>query len=292
MRNLRCSIRIGMGSLLVLGVTSFGIVWNVSISKAKSSVEEKPSVYVSTDPNVCANFSGLEYRVFVNAPLDNNLSGISFDLDMDGSPPMPVVVPEPGVTFSAMDISHTPYHFEATWTSRPLEHEPIFRLVYGIEPSVNLFSPYSVTFETTSGGSVPGYGMESITCCLDCFDCSLEIFASNHVFVPVGGSTIIPFKWAWYCWYPGGGPITASDTEGWVATWDPEMAGDEPTCGLCIVPVYDGWVEVFVPQGVPVGTMSSMTIVGWQSSTEVVLEADDTIPVNVSTWGKVKALYR
>lgn len=292
MRSLRCSRTIGIGGFLVLGATSFGIVGNVGSSEATSSAEEQPSVYVSTNPNVCANFSGLEYRVFVNSPLDDNLGGINFDLDIDGSAPMPVVVPETGVTFRGIDISQVPYHFEATWTSRPLEHEPIFRLVYEIEPSVSLFSPYNVTFETTGGGSLPGYGMGSITCCVDCFNCSLEIFASNHVIVPIGGTTIIPFKWAWYCWTTGGGPITASDTEGWVVTWEPESAGDGPTCGLCIVPAYNGWVEVFVPEGVPVGTTSSMSIVGWESSTEVILEAETTVPVNNSTWGKVKALYR
>lgn len=292
MRNMRSSITVGIAGLLVIGATSVRNIGNVRAADAESSAEEQPAVYVSTNPNVCANFSGLEYRVFVDAPLDNNLCGISFDLDFSGSAPIPVVLPENGVTLGTIDVSQVPYHLEAIWTSRPLEHEPIIRLLYAIEPSIGEFSTYNVTFETTSGESVPGYGMESITCCVDCFDCSVVIFASNRVLVPIGKTTIVPFEWAWSCWSAGGGPLTASDTEGWVVSWEPESAGDDATCGLCVVPIHDGWVEVFVPEGVPDGTTSSLTIDGFESSTEVILETEDVVSVDNSTWGKIKSLYR
>ena len=277
--------------LTVLDVNSIGNMRNPGASDAENSMLEQPSVYFSTTPNLCANFSGLEYWIFVNSPAADNLNGVSFDLDVTGTAPLPLVIPESGVTLGMIDVSEFPYHFEATWTSHSLEHEPIIKLIYSTEPALGEISPYNVVFGSTGGGSVTGYGLSTITCCVDCFVCFFDFFAPDHAFAPVGKTTFIQFEWSWYCWFQGGSDITVTDTEGWVVSWAPESVWDDPNCGFCIIPRYDGWIEVFVPEEVPVGTTSQLTITGENSSTELILEADDVIPVENTTWGKIKKLY-
>lgn len=86
--------------------------------------------------------------------------------------------------------------------------------------------------------------------------------------------------------------MTVTDTQGWVVSWTPDVAGDVATCGMCFVPSYWGTIEVAVPAGVTPGTTSTMTIEALNNSETMLLVADDTVPVELTTWGAVKALYR
>ena len=286
-------------SLVVLVVSLSVIGLNLKmqlISYAAPSLEPGswplPTIYLSTHPNICANFYGQTYWVYVHSPDDNSLNYVSCDIDVGAvaqSPPL--VSPGEGVVLGEVDVSKSPYHIEAAWTPRTLDHEPIIRLYYLTEPALSA-SPTNVVFKNTGGVSVPGTGIWTFSCCLDCFTCSVGFFAPTQVSAIIGKTTVIPFNWSWYCWTSGGGPLSASDTEGWILSWAPSSVWDGPTCSLCFVPRYDGWVEVTVPDGIQVGTTSQLTITSGGSTKIITLEAEEEIPTENTTWGKIKAIYR
>ncbi len=289
---------------LILSIIIFAVVLTADDAKsigdpvgrnvphAESGEPLPPAVYFSTLPNTCVNFSGNVYWVYVHSPANDDLNYVSFDIDFEGygiSPP-PLVSPASGVFLGNFDVSDSPYHFEAAWTPRTLEHEQIIKVYYLSDPSV-MAMPVNVVFGTTQGATVPGFGVWSLTCCADLFDCFVSIYAPKHARVLIGETTIIPFQWEWNCWASGGGSLTASDTEGWITSWAPTSAGDYATFGLCIAPRHDGWIEVYVPSGIAAGATSQLTISG-AGYADIILEADDGTPVESTSWGNIKAKYR
>jgi hypothetical protein len=256
---------------------------------------EPPKVYFSTAPNHCYPIEGLEYWIFVHSSDDADFTSISLDLDLQGRNVLPALItPESGVTLDVVDVSSLPFHVEASWTSRPLDNEPIAKVQFFVDPELyDTQRPVNVVFTRGGGATEPGVGVWSWAgCCIDCFPCGLGLSAESIFRVPVVGSATSPFEWWWNCWSAGGVPVTASDSEGWVVSWTPTVAGDIATCGMCFVPLHWGSVEVSVPAGVAPGTTSTLTIAAMENTETVLLVADDTIPVEHTTWGAVKALYR
>jgi hypothetical protein len=230
----------------------------------------------------------------VHSPADDGLAGVSLDLDLQGGAiAPPAVIPEPGVTLIDVDVSSPPYHIEAMWTSRPLEHAPIVKLVFAADPGLHGFqTPVNVSFTRGAGGTEPGVGVEAFAgCCIDCTPCSHGLYIEDHVIVPVGGTAVIQFEWDWNCYTYGGHDFTAADTRGWVASWEPAYGFDWTTCGPCFLPRFPGSISVDVPDGTPVGTTSTLTLAGLNNSRTVTLEAADSVPTEATTWGHVKALY-
>lgn len=258
-------------------------------------VPAPPKVYFSTAPNYCYTIEGLEYWIFIHSPDDGDFVGVSLDLDLQGSNVLPALItPESGVTLDNVDVSSPLFHVEASWTTRPLINEPIAKVLFFSDPG--LFGtqlPVNVIFERDGGATEAGVGVSSWAgCCVDCFPCGLGLSAASEAVVPVGGSATLPFEWWWNCWSAGSSPVTVSDTEGWVVSWTPDVAGDVATCGMCFVPSYWGSIEIAVPEGVTPGTTSTLTITAMDNSETMLLVADDTVPTEQTTWGKVKALYR
>ena len=282
-------------SLTILLVTVVAVsgkkLMNFRNNNSSQFNPEPPSIYISTEENRCLNFEGADHWIYVHSPEDHSLIYVNIDIQIDCIyPSVPLVLPGEGVVVGAIDVSSSPYHIEAAWTPRSLEHEPIIRLRYLGNPMIDAF-PYNITFQNSQGTNVVGTGIWSLSCCADPSGCWVDIAIPSHVYVLVGEQTIIPFQWYWECWATGGGQLNVSDTEGWVVSWAPSHAGGGPTFGLCVVPVYNGWVEVSLPASVPVGTTSQLLISG-PGSASITLEADDGTPVESKTWGEIKSLYR
>ena len=254
-----------------------------------------PSVYFSDGANHCFPIAGTEYWIFVHSPDDEALKEVSFDLELQGTGiGTPLVIPENGVILGAIDVSASPYHIEASWTTRPLDQTPMIRLVYPTQPLWSGFQmPVAVVFRRGDGSEVPGVGVWSFGGgVIDCFPCSFGFFLESHSLIPVGSNTTIPFEWSWYCWTVGGGDLTVSDTEGWVVSWSPPSVGGASSCEQCFEARYPGSIDVLIPPGVPEGTTSTMTLSALSSYRDVTIEAVAPVPVEESTWGAIKSIYR
>jgi hypothetical protein len=254
----------------------------------------EPTVYFSNSPNLCIFMGGLEYWVFVHSPEDDGFTGVSLDLDLHGTAiTTPSVTAEDGVTLVAADVSAMPYHLEAVWTSRPLDHEPIVKLRFDADPVLGGFQePMNVELTGGSGGSGTGVGLASFAnCCITCMPCSHGLYVADHVMVPIGGSAQVGFEWDWNCYTYGGNSISVTDTRGWVVSWTPTYAFDVTTCGPCFNPRFPGSIVVTIPEEIAAGTTSTMTLIGLNDSKTIVLEAEDKVPARPTTWGSVKALY-
>lgn len=265
------------------------------VSRAPASLYQTyPYVYFADAPDHCYPIEGTLYHIYVHSPDDETVASVSFDLNLSGAAiTEPLIIPEGG-SLDAADLSSLPYHIEASWPQQSLVHKPMLTVSFQSDPQLGGFQyPSNVVFTTTAGTDVTGLGAAAIAgCCLDCFPCSMGIFANDHTLVAAGETTTIPFQWAWYCYTTGGGPLDVTDTQGWVTSWWPPSAGDDETCTVCVIPVYDGSFDVTVPEGTAVGTTSTVTISAVNGGATIVLEVDDTIPVETTTWGRVKSLYQ
>lgn len=254
-----------------------------------------PYVYFADEPDRCYPIEGSLYHIYVHSPDDETVTSVSFDLNLSGASITEPLVLAEGGSVDVADLSGLPYHIEASWAQKPLVHEPILTVMFPSDPRLGGFQyPSNVVFTTAAGTEVAGLGRTSMAgCCLDCFPCSFSIFADGHSLVGAGDATSIPFQWQWNCYYPGGGTLDVTDTQGWVTSWWPPSVGDDETCTVCVVPVHGGSFTVSVPDGTPTGTTSTVTISSSAGGgATVVLEVDDTIPVENTTWGAVKALYQ
>jgi hypothetical protein len=258
------------------------------------AVEIEPTVYLSDGPNHCITIEGSEFWIFIHSPDDGDFTGISLDLDLSGlSITPPVVYPGTDVILHSFDVSSMPYHFLATWTSRPLEHEPIIRLSFDTDPGLTGFqTPLNVVLIRGIGGTEEGIGLSSFAgCCVDCFPCHHGLYIDDHFLVEIGASTMIPFEWDWNCFNYGGGDITVTDTGGWVVSWTPTYAFDWTMCGPCFMPRFAGSIDVMVPDDIAVGTTSTLTLEGLNNSIIITLEAEDAVATEKTTWGRIKAIY-
>jgi len=254
-----------------------------------------PGLYFAEQPNQCFLPDGvLYYRVYVDAPGGSDITGVSFDLDLHGTTLFPVVVgPVGSVSIAALDVSTTPYHIEAYWPSQPLVHEPILFVQFFSDPLLNgVQTPRNVEF-FRGGAPEPGKGVWSFAgCCVDCLTCGHAFYGPGLAEVPVESSSVYDFQWGWFCWAAGGDYLTVTDTEGWVTSWSPTTAVDAATCGMCVIPRHPGVVDIYVPEGVAVGTTSTMTIAGASGSNmTVTLEAVEPVATRNTTWGALKALF-
>ncbi len=253
-----------------------------------------PSVYFSDISNHCFSIAGTEYWIFVHSPDDEALNEVSFELELQGTGiGTPLVIPETGVTLGRIDVSSSPYHIEASWTTRPLGHTPIIRLVYPSEPVwLGFQMPVAVVFRRGAGGEVPGVGVWTWGGGgVDC-GCVVLFYLESQSLIPVGSNTTIPFEWSWICWSVGGGELTVSDTEGWVVSWSPPSVWGNEDCQQCFFIRHPGSIEVLIPPGVQEGTTSTMTLAAFGSYREVTIEAMAPTPVEESTWGAIKSIYR
>jgi hypothetical protein len=266
-----------------------------TLTQNQSSVA-LPQAYFSNQSNLCHYITGSEYWLFVHSPSDNNITGLSVDLDLTGTYLffVPVVTPESGVTIDEIDTSTIPYHIEISWTPRALENTPMIKFMYGGDPEFQGYQiPQNVVFDRGDGNTVTGQGVWTFGgCCIDCYPCSVGLISENHVVVPIGSNTVIPFFWEYYCYLAGGFPLEVSDSEGWVTSWTPTSAGDIATCGMCFEPRHQGSISIHVPASVTPGSTNEVTITALNNSRTIILEADSPVPVKVSTWGAIKSLYK
>jgi hypothetical protein len=281
-----------LGLLLVTGVLSAG---TVTAPPAANSATTMPTVYFSDSPDLCLAISGSEYWIFVHSPEDDNFNRITFDLETAGIWAIPpIVISEPGVIVGTANVSTSTWRFDLLWSWRVLDRTPIIKLLFVEEPQwMGTQMPTNVVFERSGGDTVRGHGLRtSGGCCADCFPCSVQLYAEDPAFVVVNRATEIPFEWSWFCYALNGGPLTVSDTEGWVSSWTPAQWISDITCGQCFLERHPGMIVVDVPADVTAGATSQLTIAAtmWGSRT-ITLEAVEPVPVQTSTWGAVKALF-
>lgn len=283
MHKLLLALVIGSASVLAVGDTPV----------RASPTPGVPSVYLSPAPNSCLVGSGLEYWIYIHSPDNDGYEGVSFDLELSGGNVLPALItPEAGVTLEVADLWPLPFHIEASWTQRELEHAPILKVEFYVDPLLfGTQTPTNVVFTTTGGGTEVGFGHPSQTQA-GCEPCGHVFIAEAHVLVPVGASTLIPFQWAWDCFSAGGGALNVTDTEGWALSWTPTFANDVNTCPSCFLPYHDGSIEVALPESAVPGTLSQLIISGVNNSLQVKVEAVAPLPSENKTWGRVKALYR
>jgi hypothetical protein len=119
------------------------------------------------------------------------------------------------------------------------------------------------------------------------------MYVPDHVYATPGATTIVPFQWSWSCYAAGGRYIYASDTQGWVTSWSPPSGADNETCTPCVIPRYDGEVELTIPPGTPEGTTSTVTLsTDYYEEVTFIVEAQQPVQTESTTWGRIKALYR
>jgi hypothetical protein len=259
-----------------------------------ATIPMEPTVYLAHGANACMGISGLEYWIFLHSPADDDFIRINLDLDLQGlSITTPVVIPEAGVTQLSYDVSALPYHFDVVWMQQTLDHVPLIKLQFLSDPNLGgLQTPVNVVLERVSGGTEAGLAMESFAgCCWDCLDCFHSFYMENHFKIPVGASAVIPFEWDWFCHSAGGAYFEAVDTEGWVVSWEPDHGFSWETCGLCYQTRYPGSISVAIPTGVAIGTISTVTLTGADAEAVFIIEALEPVPVENTSWGRIKALY-
>jgi len=254
------------------------------------------SLYFSNEPNACAMESSTTiYHIYAYSPDDADFAGASFSLVLDFYAPgdLVSVTPVPGVTIEGMDVSAYPMTFSLSWTPDALGHRPLVALQYAFVPLTGgLAKVNDIVMRRPGGSEVVGIGKWSITGSANC-SCSFHWELPAVVQVAVGQTTVLPFRWAGYCFSNFGGPLTVSDERGWVQAWTPPAVEAGNSCTWCYLDWYDGTVTVNVPEETPAGTESQVmlyAIPGFTGTFRVRAAAAPN-PVEATTWGAVKALY-
>lgn len=267
---------------------------------ARAATSE-PIVYLAQDPNFCANLSGDTYRLFVHSHDDPDFVRVRLNLEIGGTVSQPPVVYTQsggGVTLEAVDTSVMPYSIELSWTPRALEHEPVATLLFPSWPTWDL-GPLTtnVVFTRPGGETVPARDFRTFPGWPEgCHICYLCFQIEDHIFVPPGQTTAVPFGWSWWCYSPGGDAIVASDSRGWVSGWNPAVGQGNGYCYPCWADDSPGVLQITVPAGTPAGTTSSLRLEGEHNAYYCpglsTIEVEGTVATAPTTWSRIKALYR
>lgn len=259
-----------------------------------------PVIYLAQTPNYCADLSGSTYYLYVYSPDDADFSGVSLDLEIDGTvsgPPLVAADATNGISLDALDTSSLPYHIELSWTPRTLEHEKVAYLTFPTPPVWGQgATTTNVVFTRPGGANVSAGDFTTFPGYPECILCMVCFNVDAHILVAAGETTTIPFEWVYSCGGSGGWSISATDSEGWVSGWQPTAGTANANCGACFIQLLPGTVDVTVPAGVPVGTTSSLLLEGMPNGAYcpgmATLEVVTSLPTENTTWGGVKALYR
>lgn len=251
-----------------------------------------PTVYLSTAPNLCFPLdSSQPLYLYLHAPDTPGLTSISFDLQMQGTAPDPLVFLPLSGSLTATPLGPAgAYHFEVTLGPGVYDQTPIIQPYFLSDP---MLQGDQIVSNVVYNGGTPGDGRSTFAgCCIDCLNCNHVFIGPSSMQVPSGTSSTYDFQLYWHCFTSGGGAITVTDTQGWVTSWNPTGQAGSSDCGLCFWPIDEGTVNIDVPYNVADGTTSVMTIQGVSNSKNVTLEAIQPVPTEAATWGSIKALYR
>lgn len=262
-------------------------------------------LYFSTGSNVC--YPGFatagDYHVYVHSPDDNGFIGATFTLELDPFAWTDLVsfTPAAGVAVVSFDMapgtgaSPLTAVIDLLWSPRALDHEPVLTLTFRSAAGLGYAADiYDASLVRSGGGSEPATGVTTEFVMVDCFDPFLWVDLPSVIIVPIGTQTATPFSWTVVFFAPVGSNLVFSDELGWLQSWSPSSVWGSDNCGDCFFDWAPGEFSVLVPANIPPGTESTLTISAPQfgSETTVTLRADAPVPLQPSTWGRIKTMYR
>jgi hypothetical protein len=261
-------------------------------------VAAEPVVYLAQNPNFCAALSGDTYYLYVHSLDDPDFTGASLNLEIGGTvsgPPVITTEPASGVTLVSVDTSTLPYHVELLWTTRSLEHERVATVVFPSPPTWDTGARTTDVVLTRPGGEVvSARDIQAVPYSPDCHICWLCFNVDEHIVVP-SGETTIPFEWSFWCYSSGGLGVVVTDTENWVTSWNPTAGTGTGYCAPCYADYFPGTIQISVPPDTPPGTTSSLTLIGdhngYYCPAYATIEYAGVVSTEVTTWGRIKALY-
>ena len=117
---------------------------------------------------------------------------------------------------------------------------------------------------------------------------SLLWYHPDTVDVYIGGQTDVRIQWEQNGpGYPGPN-VEVADEKGWISKTTLYL--QDTGCLTCPWHIQTDHIFIAVPEGTPVGTLSTLTIAGTNDS--FVLRAVPPIAVEKQTWGTVKSLFK
>ncbi len=259
-------------------------------------------IYLSWHAGDCSTPLGhsifdVGWQIYVHAPLTGDVSGASFRLEAaelgleDGM----AIVPAAGVTISGNLLQG----LDVSWSPRELKHTSIFTVLFTSNPPVAPVPDYYMA--TTRDGYLhladgTSLALEDVnTEIVHCQGGGADLWQLPEVALVVAGmSNVVEFKGI----ATGSGQgavfrdITATDERGWVSGLTPKALWGY--CGLCPWRWSTFQMIVDVPPEVPDSTESLVTLweAGWFKLTEFTIRAVQPVPVEQTTWGRVKSIFR
>jgi hypothetical protein len=249
-------------------------------------------LYLSDTPNICAavgSSAPYDFYIYAHSPDDANFYQASFRLNTSAfdASDIEFVNPMPGGSILSGDLFSG---ITVQWIPETLEHLPILeiKLFDTATPGGEVWVT-DATMYRGGGAAVPVEDKLSIiSTTFDCDGCAFEVDGPDTADVVVGGTTTVRVFLAAGC--PGvvAAPFDVTDSEAWVSAWDPTALWAPDPCDECFWDFYPVDIEVAVPPGTPVGSLSDALVAGTGT---FVLRATLPVPVENTTWGRIKEMY-
>ena len=251
-------------------------------------------LYFSDAPNRCAAIGSdplpdLYFYVYAHSPDDENFWQASFRLDTSAfnASDVEFVNPVAGGAILSGDLFSG---ITVQWPPQALEHSPLLEIklfdtaIQGGEVWVR-----DATMLPFSGPPVPIEDKLSIISSdFHCSYCLFRVDAADTADVIVGSLTTVRVFLAAGCDGAMAAVFDVIDSQGWVAAWNPTGLYLPDWCGACFWEFRPVDIDVVVPVGTPVGTVSEVLVANTDT---FIARAVAAVSVEEKSWGAIKAMH-